>query len=87
MIMGLFVLFVCTAVNLYEDAPTWGTEVFKTRIASHGSPEQRAAMFDEKQLHCPPSVLPLVRRCAGVFIWQQVGRIGVPPLCGGHALT
>jgi hypothetical protein len=53
-ILGLFVLFICTAVNLYEDAPTWGTEVFKARIASHGSPEQRAAMFDEKHASLSP---------------------------------
>jgi hypothetical protein len=23
-ILGLFVLIICTAVNLYEDVPTWG---------------------------------------------------------------
>ena len=77
-ILGLFVLFICTAMNLYEDAPTWGTEVFKARIASQGSPEQRAAMFDEKRASLSP--IRFYRWCgvglavagAAGFIWQQV---------------
>ena len=77
-ILGLFVLFVCTAVNLYEDASTWGTEVFKARIASHGSPEQRAAMADETRASLSPvriyrwcGVVLAVAGAAG-FIWQQM---------------
>jgi hypothetical protein len=77
-ILGLFVLFICTAVNLYEDAPSWGTEVFKARIASHGSPEQRAAMIDEKRASLSPlrfyrwcGVVLVVAGAAG-FTWQQL---------------
>jgi hypothetical protein len=77
-ILGLFVLFICTAVNLYEDAPTWGTEVFKARIANHGSPERRTAMFDEKRaslspirFYCWCGVVLVVAGAAG-FTWQQV---------------
>ena len=77
-LLGLFVLFICTAMNLYEDTPTWGTEVFKARIASHGSPEQRSAMFDAKRASLSP--IRFCRRCGVVlvvagaagFIWQQV---------------
>ena len=47
-ILGLLILFVCTSVDLREDTPTWGTEVFKARVASQGSPEERAAMIEEK---------------------------------------
>src|SRR4051812_34159954 len=46
-VLGLFTLLVCTSFNLHEHAPTWGVEVFKVRMDSHGSPEQRAAMLDE----------------------------------------
>jgi hypothetical protein len=77
-ILGLFVLFICTAVNLYVDAPTWGTEVFKARIASPGSPEQRAAVFDEKRVSLSPirfyrwcGVVLVIAGATG-FIWQQV---------------
>ena len=77
-ILGLFVLFICTAVNFYEDAPTRGIEVFKARIASHGSPEQRAAVFDEKRASLSPirvyrwcGVVLVVAGATG-FIWQQV---------------
>jgi hypothetical protein len=77
-LLGLFVLFICTAMNLYEDAPSWGTEIFKARIASHGSPEQRAAMFDEKRASLSPlrfyrwcGVVLVVAGAAG-FAWQQL---------------
>jgi hypothetical protein len=77
-LLGLFVLFISTAMNLYEDAPSWGTEVFRARIASHGSPEQRAAMFDEKRASLSPlrfyrwgGVVLVVAGAAG-FAWQQL---------------
>ena len=77
-LLGLFVLFICTAMNLYEDAPSWGTEVFRARIASHGSPEQRAAMFDEKRASLSPfgftagaALCSVVFGAAG-FTWQQL---------------
>jgi hypothetical protein len=77
-LLGLFVLFTCTAMNLYEDAPSWGTEVFKARIASAVPPEQRAAMFDEKRASLSP--LRFYRWCGVVllvaggalFAWQQL---------------
>jgi hypothetical protein len=36
-VLGLFTLLVCTSFNT-KARPTWGIEVFKARIDSHGSP-------------------------------------------------
>jgi hypothetical protein len=77
-LLGLFTLFVCTSIDLGEDVPTWGTEVFKARMLSRGSPEQRAAMLEEKQQAIAP--LRFYRWCgvvltvAGIagFAWQQL---------------
>lgn len=76
-LLGLFTLFVCTSMNLREDAPTWGTDVFRARMTGYGSPEQRAAMLEERRADLSP--LRFYSRCgivlvvAGIlgFAWQQ----------------
>jgi hypothetical protein len=76
MVLGLFTLLVCTSFNLHEGTPTWGVEVFKARIDSHGSPEQRAAMLEGRRADLSP--LRFFRRCGAVlliagaagFLWQ-----------------
>jgi hypothetical protein len=77
-VLGLLTLFVCTSVNLREDAPTWGTEVFRSRMAKHSSPEQRAAVEEARQLSLAPlrfyrwcGIILLVAGIAG-FAWQQL---------------
>jgi hypothetical protein len=75
-VLGLIVLFVCTQYHLNDDVPAWGTEVFRARMASRGSPEQRAAMREEKRVTMSPlrfyrygGVALLVAGVAG-FVWQ-----------------
>ncbi len=77
-LLGLLTLFVCTSVPLREDAPTWGTEVFKARIVSRSSPEQRAAMAEERtrsfaslKFYRWYGVVLLVAGITG-FAWQQL---------------
>jgi uncharacterized membrane protein YdcZ (DUF606 family) len=65
-VLGLAVLLVCTSLSLHDDIPTGGTEVFRTRMAAHGSPEQRAAMLDEKRSRLSP--LNFYRWCGVVLI-------------------
>ncbi|MGD0108894.1 MAG: hypothetical protein ABSC06_33410 [Rhodopila sp.] len=77
-LLGLFILFVCTSMTLREDAPTSGTKMFKARIASPISPEQRAAIHEEK--HNLLLSLRFYRWCgigltvagAAGFSWQQL---------------
>ncbi len=76
-LLGLLTLFICTRLSLDQDAPTWGTEVFKARMANHKSPEQRAAMVEERRAAVSPlrfyrwcGVLLTVAGAAG-FAWQQ----------------
>jgi hypothetical protein len=77
-ILGLTTLLVCTSLNLHDDTPTWGIAVFQARIAPRGSPEQRAAMLDEKRNRLQP--LHFYRWCgvvliaAGIagLIWQRL---------------
>jgi hypothetical protein len=77
-LLGLFTLFICTAFQLNDDVPTWGAEVFRARMASHGSPEQRAAMLEEKNAQLSPlrfyrwcGIVLLVAGVAG-FTWQRL---------------
>ena len=77
-VLGLLTLFVCTSVSLREDAPTWGTAVFKARMATHRSPEQRASMAEERDRSLAPlrfyrwcGLVLLVAGIAG-FVWQQL---------------
>lgn len=82
--MGLLLLgsatwLVCARAELDQDAPTWGTEVFKARMGERRSPEQHAAMLEERRAFVSP--LRFYRRCGMVlaavggagFIWQQWG--------------
>ena len=77
LILGMITWLVCVLADLNQDTPTWGTEVFKARMGSHGSPEQRAAMLEERRAFVSP--LRFYRWC-GVFlavigfagfVWQQ----------------
>ena len=65
-VLGLLTLFVCTSVNLREDAPTWGTEVFRSRMAKHSSPEQRAAVEEARRLSLAP--LRFYRWCGIILL-------------------
>ena len=82
--MGLLLLgsatwLICTMAELDQDAPTWGTEVFKARLGARRSPEQYAAMLEERQAFVSP--LHFHRRCGVIlaavggagFVWQQWG--------------
>ncbi len=82
--MGLLLLgsatwLVCIMAELDQDAPTWGTEVFKARLDARRSPEQHAAMLEERQAFVSP--LRFYRRCGMIlaavgsvgFVWQQWG--------------
>jgi hypothetical protein len=77
-LLGVLTLFVCTSIDLREDAPTWGIEVFKARLARHGLPEQRFAMLEERGRTVAP--LRFYRWCgvalvaAGIagFVWLQL---------------
>ena len=53
-LLGLLTLFICTSVSLREDNPTWGPEVFKSRIGGDSSPEQRAAQAAEREQTLKP---------------------------------
>jgi hypothetical protein len=76
-LLGLIVLFICTSLSLREDAPTWGTAVFKAQMSGPRSPEQQAADAAEK--HSLLSSLRFYRWCgivlvaagAAGFAWQQ----------------
>jgi hypothetical protein len=77
-VLGLLTLFVCSSASLREDAPTWGTEVFRSRVAKHSSPEQRAAVDEARRLSLAPlrlyrwcGIMLLLAGFAG-FAWQQL---------------
>jgi uncharacterized membrane protein YdcZ (DUF606 family) len=77
-LLGLLTLFICTQYDLNDDVPAWGTEVFRARMARRGSPEQRAALREEKRENMSPlrfyrwcGVVLLVAGVAG-FVWQQL---------------
>jgi hypothetical protein len=77
-VLGLLTLFVCTSVSLREDAPTWGNGVFRSRMAKHNSPEQRAAVEEARRLSLAPlrfyrwcGIILLLAGVAG-FAWQQL---------------
>ena len=76
-VLGLLTLFVCTSVSLREDAPTSATEVFRSRMAKHSSPEQRAAVDEARRVSLAPlrfyrwcGIILLLAGVAG-FAWQQ----------------
>ena len=76
-LLGLADLLVCTLFGLNEDAPTWGTQVFSARMQGGQSPEQRAAMLEQRHAMLAPlrfyrwcGVLLIAAGVAG-FGWQQ----------------
>ncbi|HYZ24176.1 MAG TPA: hypothetical protein VE690_18655 [Rhodopila sp.] len=77
MLLGVMTWLVCTRAELDQDTPTWGVQVFKAKFDSPASPEQRAAMTEER--HAFVSPLRFYSRCgiflaaigAAGFIWQQ----------------
>jgi hypothetical protein len=75
-VLGLLTLFICTQYDLNDDNPSWGTHVFRARMADRGSREQRAALREEKRVSMSPlrfyrwcGVVLLVAGLAG-FAWQ-----------------
>jgi hypothetical protein len=77
-LLGLITLVICTSVELQEDTPTWGVEVFKARIARARTPEQHAAKTLERQIALQPirfyrwcGVVMLLAGVAG-FLWQSL---------------
>ncbi len=73
LILGGATWLICTMAELNHDAPTWGTDVFKARMGGAGSPEQRAAMHDERRAFLSP--VRFYRNC-GIFL-ALVGAAGV----------
>jgi len=79
LILGGMTWLVCVRAEMDQDTPTWGAEVFRARMGGQGSPEQRAAMLEERRAFVSP--LRFYRRCgivlavigAAGFIWQQWG--------------
>ena len=79
LLLGSATWLVCIRAELDQDAPTWGMEVFKARMGERRSPEQHAAMLEERRAFTSP--LRFYRRCGMVlaaigaagFIWQQWG--------------
>jgi hypothetical protein len=75
-VLGLLTLFVCTSMSLREDAPASGTEVFRSGMAKHMSPEQRAAVDEARRVSLAPlrfyrwcGIILLLAGVAG-FAWQ-----------------
>ena len=79
LLLGSATWLVCIRAKLDQDIPAWGTEVFKVRMDGRRSPEQQAAMLEERRAFTSP--LRFYRRCGMVltaigaagFIWQQWG--------------
>ncbi len=65
LLLGGATWLVCVRVELDEDAATWGTEVFKARMA-RPPPEQHAAMLAERHRLVAP--LRFYRRCGMVLV-------------------
>lgn len=74
LLLGLLTWLVCTLATLNEDTPTWGAEVFRSRMsAHHGSPEQRAAMLAERRAVLSP---PSFYRWCGIAL-SAIGAAGL----------
>ncbi|MBP0494934.1 hypothetical protein [Roseomonas indoligenes] len=61
LLLGGLTTLVCVLAELNQDTPTWGIGVFKARMDSSGSPEQRAAMLADRQTLTSP--IRFYRRC------------------------
>ena len=76
-ILGLFTWVICVHVELDDDTPTFGTAVFRARMAAELSPERRAAALADRQVRLSP--VPFYRWCgialtligAAGFAWQR----------------
>jgi hypothetical protein len=76
-LLGLLTLLLCTLFELNSEVPTWGTGGFEARMGNSGSPEQRAAMREDRRAHLSP--LRFYRWCGAAlvlaggagFVWQQ----------------
>jgi hypothetical protein len=75
-LLGLMTAFTCVSAELGEDVPTAGVELFKSHMGG-GTPEQRAAMLEEKRGFVAPlrfykwcGMFLIIVGVAG-FIWQQ----------------
>jgi hypothetical protein len=75
-LLGTIATFICVSLELNQDVPTWGVELFKSRMGE-ATPAQRAAMREEKQALV--SILRFYKWCGvflvivGVagFVWEQ----------------
>jgi hypothetical protein len=79
-LLGLLTVFVCSQFSLDDAAPTWGTEVFRARMARQTSPEQRAADIAERKAALSPlrfyhwcGVL-LVVAGGATLVWQYLNQ-------------
>jgi len=72
-LLGVLTLLICTLFELNSEVPTWGTGVFEARMGSRGSPEQRAAMREEKRAHLSP--LRFYRWCGAALV--LAGAVGL----------
>lgn len=77
-LLGLCTVFVCTSFNLRDDIPTYSEVVFRAQSEGRWSPEQKAAMFAEKERSLAPvrfyrwcGIILIIAGIAG-FVWQQV---------------
>ena len=61
LLLGLMTWLVCTLAALDEATPTWGVEVFRSRMSVPASPEQRAAARAEHDAVLAP--VRFYRRC------------------------
>ena len=76
-LLGLMTLFVCTSVELREESPTWGVEVFRARQRGDTGPElhgaarhERRRLLGELRFYRWCGVVLLAAGAAG-FAWQQ----------------
>jgi hypothetical protein len=81
LILGAATALVCVRAEMDQATPTWGTEVFKARMDQSGSPEQRAALSEERRRFVSPlrfyrwyGIFLVAIGLAG-FLWQW---------CSGH---
>ncbi len=71
-LLGVMILFVCTSISLRDETPVAAVDVFRSRMDSPKSPEQRAAAQAEK--HALLSSLRFYRWCGlGLVIAGAAG--------------
>jgi hypothetical protein len=65
LLLGGFVWFVCVRAEMNDEAPTWSTQVFRSRMDAKATPEQRAAL--DAARHAFVSPLRFYGRCGMVL--------------------